>query len=218
MPNIPFLLSKVGNIHPATRAKAIEIINEAAKHGHEIWFVWGMGGGKEHGSGNALDLMVRNHAAGEWVRGYIWANRARLRLRHVIWAQTITSTVKFPGVRRKMEDRGNSTQNHFDHNHVWFLDSNAYVPPAAPKPSKPSKPSPSSSGTLSRGSTGTRVAFLQRELNRVFPAYSRLKVDSKFGPATESVVKEFQRRSHIERDGRVGPITKAHLARNGIVL
>lgn len=130
MADLNYLLSKVGNISAATRAKAIEIINAAEAAGHEVRFVWGMGGGIEHGSGNALDLMVYNHDAGEWIYNYVWNNRQRLRLRHVIWAQTITSTTTSPGVRRRMADRGSVTENHYDHNHIWFLDAADYVPPA----------------------------------------------------------------------------------------
>lgn len=72
------------------------------------------------------------------------------------------------------------------------------------------------SSTLARGSKGARVKQLQRELNRVFPAYSRLAVDGSFGPATMLVVKEFQRRTGLVRDGRVGPKTKAKLRSFGV--
>ncbi|MGL5927879.1 MAG: hypothetical protein ACRCY8_02985 [Dermatophilaceae bacterium] len=125
--------SKLGSIQPATLSTARELFDAAADAGHDIWFMWGMGGGKEHGSGRALDLMVRNHAAGEWIRNYLWTHRDRLRLHHVIWAQTITSTVVQPGVRRKMADRGNSTENHYDHNHVWFKPGD-YRAPNRPTP------------------------------------------------------------------------------------
>lgn len=120
--------SKLGKVKPETRSKAEEIFNAAKAAGHDIWFMWGMGSSAEHSTGRALDLMVKTHAAGQWVRDYIWKNRARLRLQHVIWEQKITSTVTRPGVVRKMEDRGNSTENHMDHNHVLFL-VGAYVAP-----------------------------------------------------------------------------------------
>jgi len=61
--------------------------------------------------------------------------------------------------------------------------------------------------TLRRGSTGKEVADLQAFLNRVFPRYSSLAVDGAFGERTEAVVKEFQRRSGLEPDGIVGPLT-----------
>jgi hypothetical protein len=58
---------------------------------------------------------------------------------------------------------------------------------------------------------GEDVRFLQALLNRMFPAYSDLAVDGDFGPATEKVVKEFQRRSNLTSDGEVGPQTRRAL-------
>lgn len=140
MANLNFLLSKVGAINPATQSKATEIINAAEKAGHKVRFVWGKSLSGEHATGNALDLMIYNEAGGDWIRNYIWANRARLRLRHVIWEQHITSTVVQPGVRRLMGDRGNTTENHYDHNHVLFLDAAAYVAPGVPSAKPAAKP------------------------------------------------------------------------------
>jgi len=113
--------AKLGNVQPATRSISEEIFNAAKAAGHEIWYMWGMGSSSEHATGRALDLMVRNEAAGDWIRNYIWTNRKRLRLQHVIWEQHITSTVTSPGVRRKMADRGSVTENHYDHVHVLFF-------------------------------------------------------------------------------------------------
>lgn len=128
---------RIGSVEAATKSAAQEIYEAAKKAGHEIWFIWGIGTSEEHRTGRALDLMVHNEAAGDWVRNYIWNNRKRLRLRHVIWEQHITSTVVSPGERRKMEDRGNPTANHFDHVHVWFF-AGAYQPPTStPKPTVP---------------------------------------------------------------------------------
>lgn len=129
-----YVSSKLGHVQPATLSKAKEVYEAAAAAGHEIWFMWGMGSSAEHKTGRALDLMVRNHAAGQWVRDYLWRNRARLRVQHIIWEQKITSTVTQPGKVRKMPDRGSTTENHFDHNHVLFL-TGAYVAPGTtPKP------------------------------------------------------------------------------------
>jgi hypothetical protein len=126
--------AKIGNVEAATKSIAKEIYEAAKKAGHDVWFIWGMGTSTEHRTGRALDLMVRNEAAGDFVRNYIWANRKRLRLRHVIWEQHITSTVVSPGERRKMEDRGNSTANHYDHNHAWFFAGAYQKPPTTPSP------------------------------------------------------------------------------------
>lgn len=74
----------------------------------------------------------------------------------------------------------------------------------------------STSRVLQKGSRGSDVAALQRGLNLVFPAYSRLIVDGDFGRATDRVVRDFQRRSGLAVDGEVGPRTRAALKRAGV--
>ena len=76
------------------------------------------------------------------------------------------------------------------------------VPAPAPTPT-PSASRP----TLRRGNTGGDVTYLQSLFNRAYPAYSKLAVDGDFGPATEAVAREFQRRSNLAVDGIVGPAT-----------
>lgn len=127
--SLAYVTSRLGNVKPETRKIAEELYNAAKAAGHDIWFMWGMGTSAEHKTGLALDLMIRNNAAGDWVRNYLWTHRKRLRLRHVIWEQHITSTVNQPGKRRLMEDRGNPTANHFDHVHTWHF-AGAYQPPS----------------------------------------------------------------------------------------
>lgn len=129
MSNWDYVSSKLGSIQSATESIAKEIYDAAQAAGHDIWFMWGMGSSKEHSTGRALDLMVSSKAEGDWIRNYIWRNRKRLRLRHVIWWQRITSTVTQPGVVRKMSDRGNVTANHKDHIHVLF-NAGSYQAPA----------------------------------------------------------------------------------------
>lgn len=126
-------LSKVSG---ATRSKSREIFDAAKAAGHDIWYMWGYDGdasNTEHHSGRALDLMVKNHEIGQWIRDYVWRNRERLDLQHVIWEQHITSTVTSPGSVRKMADRGNTTANHMDHVHVLFFDG-AYTAPGGSTP------------------------------------------------------------------------------------
>lgn len=66
--------------------------------------------------------------------------------------------------------------------------------------------------TLRLGSTGPAVAELQNLLNRSADAIrTSLKVDGHFGPATESVVREFQCARGLAADGVVGPRTWAAL-------
>jgi peptidoglycan hydrolase-like protein with peptidoglycan-binding domain len=58
-------------------------------------------------------------------------------------------------------------------------------------------------GTLSRGSTGAGVEALQRALS--------VKVDGRFGAATERAVRAFQREQGLADDGVVGPATRVAL-------
>jgi murein L,D-transpeptidase YcbB/YkuD len=215
---------KIGKVKAENKAIMKEVYEAAKKAGHEIWYIWGMGTSEEHRTGLAADLMVRNEAAGDWVRNYLWKNRKRLRLHHVIWEQHITSTTHNPGQRRKMEDRGNPTANHYDHVH-YLLFPGKYQPPTSNStPNKPSKPAAPSDGKrlleYDAGKPmmqGQDVRRLQSGLRKHFPLYAgRLVVDGFYGPKTEAAVKEFQRRSGIAADGIVGPVTRKKLERYDI--
>lgn len=212
-------LDYMGNVKTSTRQKAAEIFADVPR-ANTITHVWGYDpnvSNTEHHSGLAVDFMVgSDKALGDAIYNYVWANRVRLAVHHVIWQQSITSTVVEPGVRRHMADRGGPTKNHMDHVHVYF-DNVAYVPPDNPAPAKPaSKPGSPAHRMLRNGSRGNDVRSLQNGLNRVFPAYSRLGVDGIFGPRTERVVREFQSRAGLSVDGIVGPHTRAKLASFGV--
>lgn len=112
------LSRELGKITNSTKAVAHEVVAAAAAAGHDVWHLWGWGPNPEHNSELAIDFMVRTEAAGDFVRNYLWENRKRLGLRHVIWEQHITSVAVQPGVRRLMADRGNPTANHYDHVHM----------------------------------------------------------------------------------------------------
>lgn len=137
MAQLSYVTSRLGNVKDATRKIAEEVFLAAQKAGHEVWFIWGMGTSAEHRTGRALDFMVRNAAGGQWVRNYLWANRQRLRLNHVIWDQHITSTTVRPGVVVKMEDRGNPTANHKDHVHSLHFEG-SYQTPQVTQPARKS--------------------------------------------------------------------------------
>jgi hypothetical protein len=215
-------LDYLGNgIKASAKAKAAEILSRVSG-ANTITHCWGYDpnvSNTEHHSGLAVDFMVGNNKSlGDRIYSYLWANRSRLAVQHIIWQQHITSTVVSPGVRRAMADRGGPTANHMDHVHVLFFDR-AYVAPSIvskvkAKVSRKSKADP----YLRNGSRGGSVRSLQLGLNRVFPAYSRLSVDGIFGPNTETVVREFQRRTGLSSDGVVGPNTRRKLRQYGIVL
>ncbi|WDS51657.1 endolysin [Microbacterium phage Barnstormer] len=71
------------------------------------------------------------------------------------------------------------------------------------------KPAPaSSSRILKRGSRGDLVKKLQATLRRNYSLYaSKLVADGIYGPATEKVVREFQRRAGLTVDGIAGANT-----------
>lgn len=100
----------------------------------------------------------------------------------------------------------------------WHFEYQAKRDTKRPKPKPKPSSKPSSKPALSRGDTGDRVRMLQRGLNETFPAYSKLATDSSFGPSTERVVREFQRRAGLVVDGIVGPATQAALAKHGVRL
>lgn len=89
-------------------------------------------------------------------------------------------------------------------------------PPVVVKPTPKPAPKPAPTVVLQSGSKGAAVQRLQLGLNRCFPAYSHLTVDGNFGPATDAVVKEFQRRSGLMADGVVGTNTRTALGHSGV--
>ncbi len=98
------------------------------------------------------------------------------------------------------------------------------IPPSSPSATQAQRPSiqaqplppptpicdPESPATLQQGSTGAKVAELQRVLAQV--GYGSLlgrgaNIDGKFTTSTQNAVKKFQQDNRIPADGKVGPIT-----------
>ena len=96
--------------------------------------------------------------------------------------------------------------------HDWFYLPGPIVGVGAPLPPPPDAHAP---GAIYLGinheNVGPRVLALQQVLNRDYPAYSELDEDGEFGPLTEAVVMEFQRRSALTPDGVAGPAVLAAL-------
>ncbi|WP_219415917.1 hypothetical protein [Pseudonocardia nigra] len=69
----------------------------------------------DHPSGHALDLMVRGER-GDRIAECALANQEELGITYVIWEQR----VNYGDGWERMEDRGNDTENHFDHVHISF--------------------------------------------------------------------------------------------------
>lgn len=198
-------------MHLPTLQKAGEILDDLkTRRGKTLAHVWGFDpntSNTEHHSGRALDFMVHSdRAAGDHIANYVIAHKERLGLIHVIWRQRIyrgpRSTSKNPkGVWQAMADRGDPTQNHMDHPHVWFA-ATGYTPLT------PAVEPATLSSYLTRGSTGLEVRLLQRRLTlHGFP----VTLDGSFGPATEAAVRAFQEARRLTVDGKVGPATRQAL-------
>jgi resuscitation-promoting factor RpfB len=73
----------------------------------------------EHGSGQALDIMVYSDSAlGDQISEWVRANASSLGVSEVIWSQQIWTVERSSEGWRYMEDMGSPTANHYDHVHV----------------------------------------------------------------------------------------------------
>lgn len=105
------------------------------------------------------------------------------------------------------DDEGRSVQEY------WHL---TYYPgrdkhPSTAATTAAATTAPPAITVLRRGSSGPAVKRLQETLNTRYPAYSRLKPDSIYGPATEAAVHELQKRAGLTPDGIAGPATLGYL-------
>lgn len=80
----------------------------------------------EHSTGLALDFMVySDHTKGQALADYAVAHAGALGVHWVIWDQHVYNVEKAGTGWRLMEDRGDDTQNHRDHVHVFLYDLDA---------------------------------------------------------------------------------------------
>ena len=75
------------------------------------------GGGGDHGTGRAVDIMVSG-SEGQQVANFVRANASALGVSYVIFAQHIWSVERGGKGWRGMPSRGSVTANHYDHVHV----------------------------------------------------------------------------------------------------
>lgn len=71
-----------------------------------------------HGSGQAVDAMISDSAAGWRLAKWLRANASELGVSEVIYAQQIWTVQRSGDGWRGMSDRGSATANHYDHVHV----------------------------------------------------------------------------------------------------
>ncbi len=74
------------------------------------------GGGDDHGTGKALDIMTPSAAVGDAVAAFVQSHSSALGVEYVIWRQRIWNASGSGW--RSMSDRGSPTANHMDHVHV----------------------------------------------------------------------------------------------------
>lgn len=100
-------------------AAGIAAVHEAVCANFPSITVYGTlrGGGGDHGSGHAVDIMVSGDM-GRQVAEFVKANASAFNLNYVIYEQAIFSVERGGEGWRGMENRGSTTANHFDHVHV----------------------------------------------------------------------------------------------------
>jgi len=103
----------------------IRVHRAVCKQFPEIVTFGGMrGGGGEHGSGRAIDIMLgANTASGDAIAAFSMKHARELGVSQVIWRQRIWTTQRAGDGWRPMSDRGSPTANHMDHVHVTTVGS-----------------------------------------------------------------------------------------------
>jgi hypothetical protein len=83
----------------------------------------GLAGRGEHGTGQALDIMISSDLGNE-VAAFLQENQAELGIEYLIWRQRIWRP-STSSAWRGMSDRGGATANHMDHVHVTTYGNSA---------------------------------------------------------------------------------------------
>ncbi|WP_433503968.1 hypothetical protein ACQP04_30500 [Pseudonocardia halophobica] len=106
-------LSELGAVKPWVRdaARFLSCLYDQP----DLIGVAGRGRVSDHPTGKALDLMTTG-THGDRIAACALANREALGISYVIWEQRIN----YGDGWESMENRGNATENHFDHVHVSF--------------------------------------------------------------------------------------------------
>lgn len=107
----------------------------------------------DHPSGRAADIMIPNYSSaegkqlGDDILSYLWENKEHFNVQYFIWRQEY---IPAEGTPNMMEDRGDPTQNHYDHIHVTTVGG------GYPKPGEKYGPSPDGgSGAMPGQASGT---------------------------------------------------------------
>ena len=172
-----------------------------------------------HNSGTALDYNWLKHPFHQW--GTWGANRAKVDK----ILQDFRGTIEFGGNWTDPRDEmhfelayGPENQTALQLANELYIDGLWNIFKKGGKPAEPGPPVvPPTNGNLYLWvKAPARVRILQAGMNKVFRSYSHLAVDGDYGPQTEAVVREFQRRVGLSVDGGVGDKTFVALAKFGI--
>jgi hypothetical protein len=81
----------------------------------------GVGGGGEHATGRALDIMTKDLELGTAIANLVGQHWRELGVSQIIWQQHIWTAQRSGDGWRPMKGRGSDTANHKDHVHVTTL-------------------------------------------------------------------------------------------------
>lgn len=199
-------MASMGKVQEKTRKIAREVLEAADKSGHWSPLLWGLNPASkpEHSSGYAIDFMTYSDTlSGDYIAEYLWLHRKRLGLKWVIFKQRVRSTTPGKGDNwRPMEDRGNSTANHFDHVHCFF-DNTPYVAPVESNTNSPYY-------TVEEGDTLSRIAIrFNTTVSLLLVANPQIK-DPNFIKVGDKISLHFKTTYVVKRGDNLTAIAKAY--------
>lgn len=107
---------------------------------------------------------------------------------------------------------GYNTRTWKQHGKSKFIDYSTPTPTPTPTPGSFFPPK----GYFGPGDTSANIGKIASFMRRMFPAYTSSKaLGNYYGPYITASIKEFQRRTGLEADGCVGPLTLAKLKQYG---
>lgn len=193
------MVLNINNELGAVKAHVRPVAEEIDAH-WDMYNIWGFGGSQDHLLGLALDFMLYTRDGnsirtqdGNEIAAWFVKHSTRLNVSYVIWRQRIWNPSRDPAGAswdnwRRMEDRGNPTQNHMDHVHVSFKPTGVYTPPI-----ENGTPTPMPTIKLSEtgpGKSATNNKIVQQALRN---EYGTVVVDGDWGPQTTSYYARWQR-------------------------
>lgn len=162
-----------------------------------------------HSSGTAIDLNAPDHPMGR--RG-TFSSAQVMQIRRIL--KTCGGVVRWGGDYSSRPD-----EMHFE-----IVGTPQAVSRLAVTLRSLVPPTPPTTHLVQKGDTGTEVEHYQHFLRETFPAYRTevtvkqgelITVDGDFGDQTEAWVKEFQKRTSLDQDGIIGPLTHQKMKEYG---